>query len=102
MAASPDARRSIGPTRTRPFCARLSFQTRYAEPWDQAVVRCRHRVEHHAVGLDVGGADLADHALEVLERVIEAAEEVEVLRRACERRVPHVQQLMERRFVARA
>jgi hypothetical protein len=44
------------------------------------------RVEHHAVGLHVGGAHLADHSLEVLERVVEPAEEVEVFRSA-----PHVQ-----------
>ncbi|HEX8114444.1 MAG TPA: hypothetical protein VF516_42230 [Kofleriaceae bacterium] len=49
------------------------------------------RVEHHAVWLDIGRAHLTDHAFQVLERVVEAAEEVEVLRRARERRVPHVQ-----------
>ena len=56
-----------------------------------ALGRHRRRVEHHAVGLHVGGADLADHALEVLERVVEPAEEVDVLRRARERGLPHVQ-----------
>jgi hypothetical protein len=48
-------------------------------------------VEHHPIGLDVGGADCLDHPLEVLKGVVETAEEVEVLRGPGQRRLPDIE-----------
>lgn len=51
----------------------------------------RKWIERHAVRLHVCCANVANHAFQALQRVIQATEEIDVLRCACERRIPHVQ-----------